>query len=132
MGRPDASRHRVPGGIGLAVRDPRFSGARGGRLRRRCPGGRGECHGRGRGRRDRRPYGRARRRARRRRRCRARRRRAGFWCVPAGRGRRRRLGRVQAFRRRLVARCDRCRWRCCVHGRVACVRAVRGACGRGL
>ncbi len=46
-----------PGGIGLAVRDPRLAGARGGRLRRRCPGGRGRRHGRGRGRRDRRRHG---------------------------------------------------------------------------
>ena len=30
-----------PDGDGLAVRDPRLSGARGGRLHRRCPGGRG-------------------------------------------------------------------------------------------
>ena len=50
--------------------------------------------------------------------------------VPAGRGRR--PGRLQAFRRCLVARCDRCRWRCRMRGRVARVRTVRDACGRGL
>ena len=39
VGRPDASRYRDPDGDGLAVRDPRFAGARGGRMHRRCPGG---------------------------------------------------------------------------------------------
>lgn len=41
-------------------------------------------------------------------------------------------GRLSAFRRRLVARCDRCRWRRCVLGRVACVCALCGACRRDL
>ena len=63
VGQPDASRHRDPDGDGLAVRDPRFAGARGGRLHRRCPGGWGRYFGRGGGRRDRRRHGRARRRA---------------------------------------------------------------------
>ena len=69
-------------------------------------------------------HGRARRRARR---CRGRRVRSGrarLWRVSAGCGPWRWCGRLSAFRRCLVARCDRCRRRCCVHGRVACVRAV--------
>ena len=81
VGQPDASRHRVPGGDGLAVRDPRFAGARGGRLRRRCPGGRGRYYGRGGRRRDRRRHGRARRRARRRRGSRVRSGRAPTACI---------------------------------------------------
>lgn len=44
VGQPDASRHRDPDGDGLAVRDPRFAGARGGRMHRRCPGGRGRYY----------------------------------------------------------------------------------------
>lgn len=56
VGQPDASRHRDPDGHGLAVRDPRLAGARGGRLHRRCPGGRGRYYGRGGSRRDRRRH----------------------------------------------------------------------------
>ena len=87
-------------------------------------------YGRGGCRRDRRRHGRARRRARRCLRCRARRRRVRLRFVPAGRWRR--LGRVRAFGRRLVARRGRCRWRRCLHGWVARVRAVRDACWRDL
>lgn len=61
VGQPDASRHRDPDGDGLAVRDPRLAGARGGRLHRRCTGGRGRYYERGGCRRDRRRHGRARR-----------------------------------------------------------------------
>ncbi|RGW69969.1 hypothetical protein DWV58_06095 [Collinsella sp. AF11-11] len=103
MGQPDASRHRDTEGDGLAVRDPRFAGVRGGRLHRRCPCGRGRYHGRGGRRRDRWRHGRARRRARR---CRGRRDRSGrarLRCVSAGRGPWRWCGRLSAFRRRLVA-----------------------------
>ncbi|WP_343001459.1 hypothetical protein [Collinsella aerofaciens] len=56
---------------------------------------------------------------------------AGGMAVRGG-GRGSWLGRVHAFRRRLVARCDRYRWRCRMHGRVSCVRAVCDARGRGL
>ena len=41
-------------------------------------------------------------------------------------------GWLPAFRRCLVARCGRCRRRRCVHGRVACFRAVYGACWWGI
>lgn len=52
--------------------------------------------------------------------------------VSAGCGPWRWCGRLPAFRRCLVARCDRRRRRRCVLGRVACVRAVCGACWWGL
>ena len=44
----------------------------------------------------------------------------------------RRPGRARAVRRRLAARCGRCRWRRRMHGRVAYVRAICDASGRGL
>ncbi|RGT49714.1 hypothetical protein DWX16_04175 [Collinsella sp. AF18-33LB] len=103
MGQPDASRYWDPDGDGLAVRDPRLAGARGGRMHRRCPGGRGRYYGRGGRRRDRRRPGRARRRARR---CRGRRVRSGcarLRRVSAGCGPWRWRGRLSAFRRRFVA-----------------------------
>ena len=52
--------------------------------------------------------------------------------VFAGCGPWRRCGRLSAFRRRLVARCDRCRRRPCEHGRVTCVCAVCDACWWGF
>ena len=48
---------------------------------------------------------------------------SGHWCW---------RGWLPAFRRCLVARCGRCRRRRCVHGRVACFRAVYGACWWGI
>ena len=58
--------------------------------------------------------------------------RARLRCVSAGRGPWRWCGWLSAFRRRLVARCDRYRWRRCVRGWVAYVRSVCGACRRVL
>ena len=52
--------------------------------------------------------------------------------VSAGRGPWRWCGRPSAFRRCIMARCHRCRQRCCVRGRVACVCEVCDACWRDL
>ena len=115
------------GGNGLAVRGPRCAGARGGRLRCRCPGQLGA------GVTDEAVAGVI----------------AGDMAVGGGRvvavgvapaagvqsygvylqdaGAGDGSGRVQAFRRCLVARRDWHRWRCCMHGRVACRRRMPDA-----
>ena len=58
--------------------------------------------------------------------------RARLWRVSAGLRPWRWGGRLSAFRRCLVARCGRYRWRRRVLGRLACVRTVCDACRRGL